>query len=460
MRRFAAVFIISLWIPAQLAKSAEKHVEVDFDQGPDATAVLNEARRLGGVSELKPLLPLMTIAPAERLARVVVPPSLKVNFWPPSASPTSACDAYNPESDGRPAGVLTPCAGTEQVKSCSALSVRDLMPDSLKSLQVPLGSIFGGPFALMPAASAVYREAYGVKGRVDAAPTIPDETRGKLLTDWSTIQSVGAALKGDGSGLDVDDAALYDDAVRINIWRDRINARLKIGNQLLAQYNQGCLSGPIPPDEAAACNRWADQFNACVARHNSSAQRYKQAVDIWNANYDRLEPRVTDFRTKLQNWENTLLKVFIDQANQALTSACAPLISVTASADPAIIKPQMTSLLKAEPKYGEGSQPCPTTYIWKPSGTELGFLGKPDAQSVIFTSSGQRGKQDFRVEASDGFSSKVAGTIVTIDGGKICAVRRAYDRSEDKTTCAYECARPRTISYTGDVPCPQVFDPE
>lgn len=461
MRLLASLAVITFIV--QPVHSSDKKSKVDFDQGPDAHSVLEGARLNAGVSAIPPLKVLMSVTRSERLRGVVVPPSLRLAVWPPSDSPTAACDAYNPENDGRPSGIH--CAEAEKDKACpKGQTVRALLPQFLLDLPVPLGSVFDGPFGPLPLGGAVYREGASLKSRVHASPSIPADTRGALLNDWTEIDTAGSVLTNEGNGLDVDDEALYADAVRLNVWEDRINARLAIGRELLARYNQGCRSGPVPPDEAAACNRWASQFNACVNRHNAAVKRYQQAAAIWDENYDRLEPKVSGFRARVQGWENLKIKPFMEKAKKALAEACAPLVSVSASATPSTIVPRKTSILAAKPKYSDSTpdaKPCPTKFKWKPSITALGSLSSDAGQSVTFTSHGERGTQDLRVEASDDYSTKVAGTVVTIAGGKLCPVTRTYDPAEDKTTCAYACSTPTSPRiFPGNVQCPQMYDPE
>lgn len=66
-----------------------------------------------------------------------------------------------------------------------------------------------------------------------------------------------------------------------------------------------------------------------------------------------------------------------------------------------------------------------------------------------------------RIDPLDEYSTQVAETAVTVAGGVLCQVERTYDRVENKTTCAYNCIYPTpTITLEGNVPCPQIFDPE
>ena len=144
-----------------------------------------------------------------------------------------------------------------------------------------------------------------------------------------------------------------------------------------------------------------------------------------------------------------------------MENACDRLVSVAASATPPVIGPGKVSTLAAIPKYAEtGEKPCPTSYKWSPPPL-LGRLSSSLGKSVTFTAYGKRGKQDMRVEATDEFSSKVAGVIVTVDGGVKCLVEKTPSPDdEDKAICIYSCpfhpVPPITVPAT--VSCPDIYD--
>lgn len=474
MRLNFALAALPLVLSSQLAFAADDKSKVDFDQGPSASAILDEARQRSGVSGARPLKTLRERAPSANLSKIPLLPSLKLVLGPPSESPTAACDAYIPENDGRPSGLLAPCAETEKIKSCPEKpTVRDLLPESLRDLVPPPGTVFGGPFGPMPQAGAIYRDGLGLKNQVQASPSIPDDTRGALLKDWNEIESVGSGLTSDGNGLDVDDGALYTDAQRLNLWADRIDARLAIGRRQAADYNQRCRSGPLPPGEVAACNQWADRFNGCVDRHNASVKRYDQAAAIWDANYNKLEPRVSGFRVRLQNWENLRIKPFIELATKALAAGCRKAASLTIVAPPSKVgttSPGGESVhYVANATYEskpEGSPVC--DLAWSIDNVLLGTLSPQKGSATVFKPNRIRGSGVIKVtEKVSGLSD--TGSII-VQGGRECIktgeVRTppAGPNEPFKVTCTYTCpfTGPQVLflSDPRDYPsCPPVYEP-
>lgn len=476
MRLHLALAALPLLLSAQLAVAADDRPKVDFDQGPNASALLKEAREKSGVAEVRTLREFREIAPSGNLSKISVPPSLKlaVKAPPPSESPTAACEAYAPELDGQPAGLLSACPESETAKSCPENStVRDLLPKFLRDLAVAPGTIFGGPFGPMPRAGAMYREGLGLKNQVQTAPSIPADTRGALLKDWSEIESIGTGLTNDGNGIDVDDGALYTDAVRINVWADRINNRLAILRRLAGEYNQRCRSGPLPPGEVAACNRWADRFNGCVDRHNAAVGRYEQAVAAWNANYDKLEPRVSDFRVRLQNWADLRIKPFIVLATKALTGGCRKATSLTIVAPPSKVgttSPGGESVhYVANATYEskpEGSPVC--DLVWSLDNVLLGTLSPQTGSASVFKPNRIRGSGVIKVaEKISGLSD--TGSII-VQGGRECIktgeIRTPPAGPNDpfKVTCTYTCpfTGPQVLFLSdprGYPNCPTVYEP-
>lgn len=456
MRLNLALAALPFLLSAQFAFAADDKPKVDFDQGPNASAVLKEAREKSGVSEVRTLHEFRETAPSAKLSKISVPPSLKLAVMapPPSESPTSACDAYVPENDGRPSGLRSLCPEKEkgEAESCTAnQTVRDLLPQFLRDLAVAPGTVFGGPFGPMPQAGAVYREGLGLKNQVQAAPSIPADTRGALLKDWSEIDSIGSGLTNDGNGIDVEDGALYTDAVRINVWADRINARLAILRRLAGDYNQRCRSGPLPPGEVTACNQWADRFNGCVDRHNAAVGRYEQAVAAWNANYDRLEPRVSGFRVQLQNWENLRIKPFIELAKKAL-AGCDKLVSMRIDPARPPLLPAGGALqdFHATPAFAApGTNACKVSYLWTTINTSgnIGTLtvSPQTERHATLTTGNDSAEGSVVIEGVDttGAKASASAPVKVLKGAQQCREEGTQCLPEAggqfKLVCTYNC---------------------
>lgn len=447
---------------------AEDH-KVDFNSGIDRSGIIETAGRQKKQRWAKPLAKIQDFStkfvdldnlprPAQSAPTTptIATSAAKDAFFPPSAV---ACDQMPPSSDDPGGGTPALCGKKRRTDSASSPAAN----------VVPIT----GPYEPLPRDDKDYQDAVWLKsqiegiGVVNGVPTakgsIPPPVRDGLLNRWPPLYSKRTELIAQARPLDADDEALSRFAYRLNVWLDNIKRRKPILDSQLAQYNSGCLGRPLPEDEYRQCESYRLRFNDCVARHNASLSERNRLADVWYQGKSCLTTRGNSFRARVTDWVIGLVRPWATDARAALAKACDPLVSVAATATPATILPRKTSTLNAEPKYsssGPDSKPCPTKFKWKPLATGRGALNSDSEQSVTFTSSGERGSQDFRVEASDDFSTKVAGTIVKIAGGTICRVTRTYDPTDDKTTCVYHCTQPTpTLTLGGNVPCPEMFDP-
>lgn len=443
--------------------------QVDFNNSRDKSGIIETARKwkdtrwaqpLDEVKEISTKFYELDALPRPSQPAPVVPtistPTAKGAFYPPS---DVVCDQMPPSADDPGGGTPALCGKKRRADSASSPSAN----------VVPIT----GPYEPLPRDDQDYQDAVWLKsqiegiGAVNGAPTakgsIPPPVRDALLNRWPPLYSKRTELIAQARPLDADDEALSRFAYRLNVWLDNIKRRKPILDSQLAQYNSGCLGRPLPEDEYSKCESYRLRFNDCVGRHNASLNERNRLADVWYQGKSCLTTRGNSFRARVTDWVSGIVKPWAADARAALAKACDPLVSVAATATPPTIEPQKTSTLMAEPKYaasGPDSKPCPTKYKWSPAITVMGILSGETSQSVTFTSFGQRGTQDFRVEASDDFSVKVAGVVVKIEGGKLCAVRRTYDRAENKTACAYQCAQSApTYYYPGDVLCPPIFEP-
>jgi len=443
--------------------------QVDFDKGKDHSGIVETARKQKSKRWAKPLDKIKEFstkfADLDNMPRpaqsspttpTIAPLVSTAALFPPSAV---ACEQMPPSSDDPGGGTPALCGKKRRTDSASSPAA-NIVPIT-------------GPYEPLPRDDKDYQDAVWLKsqiegiGAVNGVPntkaSIPPPVRDALLNRWPPLYSKRTELIAQARPLDADDEALSRFAYRLNVWLDNIKRRKPILDSQLAQYNSGCLGRPLPDDEYKQCESYRSRFNDCVGRHNASLNERNRLAGVWQEGKNCLTSRGNSFRARVRDWITLIVKPWVEDARKALANACDPLISVSATATPPTIEPQKTSTLTAEPKYsttGPDSKPCPTTYKWSPTFTTMGNLDGVTSQTVTFTSSGLRGRQNFRVEASDDFSTQFAGVFVTIAGGRLCAVQRTYDRTENKTTCAYQCAQSSPTSYfPGDVPCPQIFDP-
>lgn len=405
--------------------------------------------------------------PSARLAAIGVPAALKLAAAPPpSDSPTLACESYIPENDGRPSALTFSCREAEKHAECAnPPTLAELIPEQFKNLAIAPGSVFGGPFGPKPRGGSPYIEGLGLKNRLESAPSIPAETLGALLKDWRVIDATATRLESDGNGLDVEDGALYTDAVRINHWSDRIQARLPILRRLASDYNQRCRSGPLPPGEVTACNQWAARYNTCVDRHNASVKRYEQAVAAWNADYDRLEPRVGGFLARIRDWEATRIKPFITLARQAL-DGCDKLVGMRI--DPA--RPPLLPAggakqdFHATPAFAApGTNACKVTYLWTTTNTN-GNIGSiavsPQTERhATLTTGDDSAEGSVQVEGVDISGAKASSPpapVKVVKGALQCQVTGTQclpdAGGQFKLICTYNCCGSTEIADPVQVP--------
>lgn len=443
--------------------------QVDFNSGKDRSGIVESAGRQKKQRWAKPLTKIEEFStkfaeldnlprpsPPEPVAAVSAAPTAEGAFYPPSGI---ACEKMPPSSDDPGGGTPALCGKTRR-SAVAGESDANIVPIT-------------GPYEPLPRDDQDYQDAVAlksqiegvgvVKGALNDKASIPPPIRDALLNRWPPLFSKRTELIAQARPLDADDEALSRFAYRLNVWLDNIKRRKPVLDSQLAQYNSGCLGRPLPEDEYRQCESYRIRFNDCAARHNASLNERNRLAGVWQEGKNCLTARGNSFRARVTDWVIGIVKPWAADARAALAKACDPLVSVAATATPQTIGPRKTSLLKAEPKYsttGPDSKPCSTKFKWSPDINLMGSLDDRYSQSPTFTSFGPRGSQDFRVEATDDFSSKVGGAVVTIAGGVKCLVTRTYDSGEDKTTCAYSCPFHGSFSQThaGNVPCSDMYD--
>jgi hypothetical protein len=469
MRRQHFIVLMFASLISAVSTSHAGDTQVDFDKGKDHSGIVETARKQKNKRWAKPLDKIKEFstkfADLDNTPRpnqsapttpTIAPMVSTAAFFPPSAV---ACDQMPPSSDD-PGGSTPALCGKKRRSNAASSPGANVVPIT-------------GPYEPLPRDDKDYQDAVWLKSQIDgigavngvpnAKASIPPAVRDALLNRWPPLYSKRSDLIAQARPLDADDEALSRFAYRLNVWLDNIKRRKSLLDSQGAQYDSGCLGRPLPEDEYRQCESYRLRFNNCVAGHNASLNERTRLADAWYQGKSCLTTRGNSFRARVTDWVIGLVRPWVADARAALAKACDPLISVAATATPPTILPRRTSTLNAEPKYsnsGPDSKPCPTQYKWKPAASNMGFLNSSTDQSVTFTSSGERGRQDFRVEASDDFSTKIDGVIVTVAGGTLCPVTRTYDPTEDKTTCVYQCSIPTTpLTVPGNVPCPQIFEP-
>lgn len=451
---------------------------IDFDKGIDGTGIIERAQKQGRMRRARPLHPLLELIkqpPELESLRSLYPEARIANvteFKEPATPkgrlplPTLGCDRMPPGSDDPGGATPSLCITNKQANQAR------LAPSN------PNFGPITGPYEPLPRDNEEYKQSVilkeklgtageGLIAEVAALPSgkdrsIPGHVRNALLTRWFALDQERTNLIIAARPLDADDEALSRFGFRLNTWLDRIRARKQILDSNVSDYNRICLGRPLPDDEFKQCEDFRSRYKSCAEAHNASLAERNRLTGLWQDNRKCLEARGTDFRTWVLNWINQVIKPWIGDSTQALENACDRLISVTATASPAVITPRRSSTLTAIPKYAEtGEKPCPTQFKWNPLTSIWGGLNSQKEQVVQFTSTGQRGSPKFVVIATDEFSSKEAEAGVTVAGGRICPVDRNWDPVEDKTRCEYRCVAPTMpLTLPGNVPCPQMFDDE
>lgn len=476
MRRALSFLTVSCLLAVGVIRAGDTP-SIDFDKKIDSTGIVEQAKQQGKMRRARPFEPLKELKPLPpelEALRTLQSPKVKEETSSSQVQefqkgrlplPTLACDQMPPSADDPGGETPSLCLDVKRPKRGSKVnSIENFAPIT-------------GPYEPLPRDNEEYRQSVQLKEKlgtggegieiaalrkISKGSSIPGPVRDALLTRWFALDQERTNLILASRPLDSDDEALYRFAVRINTWYDKIVARKRILDSNIADYNRLCLGRQLPRDEYEQCEAYRARGNRCVELHNASLAENDRLVGVWKSGKKCLEVRGADFRTWVLNWINQVIKPWLGDATQAIENACDRLISLSATATPPVIAPRGSSTFAAIPKYADtGEKPCPTKFMWDPFGSAIGQIRSQRDQVVTFTSSGQRGSQQFRVEAADDFSTKVAGVVVTVAGGKLCPVDRTYDREENKTHCIYRCSVPTTpLTFTGDLPCPQVFEPE
>lgn len=469
MRRQEVFAVLLAGLICAATSSLAGDPAVDFNNGRDKSGIVEAAVKKGKKRWANPLAKINE--PSNKFVELDGLPrrtSVEARIEPSEPAsqgrlplPTGvACDQLPPSSDD-------PGGGTPAL--CAPSKARQPSIENPAAKTVPIT----GPYEPIPRDNPDYQDALALKSQlegvgvakpIDRIGAIPPPIRDGLLSRWPPLDSKRTELIGAARPLDADDEALSRFAFRLNVWLDNIFQRRRILESQGGEYDRLCLGRPLPDDEFAQCKAYQSRLNSCIGSHNASLSERNRLAGVWQDGKNCLLTRGGAFRARVINWVNDIVRPWTEDVRKALANSCDPLVSVTATAAPPTIGPRKNSVLSAIPKYsnsGPGSKPCPTTYKWTPSQTGMGLLITPsDRQQTTFQSSGMPGSQDFRVAATDNFSTKVGGVVVTVAGGVRCLVERHYDPGEDTTTCNYSCPFHGVFSQThaGDVPCPEFYD--
>lgn len=457
MRRVAMSIVVScfsfLAVPAIFAE----HPKIDFDQEVNASDTLGRARENAGVivPRLRSIrrriqLPFEPQHSSGLPRRDSLPPrdaSKAVDL--PNA--LEACQKWDPGQDGAGSSVSANCLAPEQVKGAKDGEAINI-------------SLRTGPYQPLPINNASYHAARTYPPKLQ---NLPPPVREPLLRDFNEIETIRTGLIKEGGDLDVEDEKVDFEARRLQVWSRRIDDRGAILDAQLAQYNQQCRSGPLPPNDVTACRNWARVFNGCVDRHNASVDRFNPAATAWRESLKRIQTLGGAFKAKVQNWDDFKIKPFMERAKKALEEGCEPVKSVKMiPRGPITLKTRGDTLPMRGFAIFDGDNPCPIkNYDWqKANGT--GDIGRLLEDSVdpslatLTTGPGEAsGAAVLNVRDSKGNLAQGAVVISVLDTVRTCELNRLASHPINQNVCTYICSNSNPTGPLDQYGIPDPNDP-
>lgn len=230
MRRVASLLVVLSIISIPSYVGGADDPKVDFDQGVDASALLNRAHQsVPGTNgarprPLRPILERIKLSPQmeEKIANENPLPDRP--FAPGALRP---CESYVPENDGRASGKLgetlsSSLTCTEEERLQFIWGDRAKWPYEPASAQ---SGTLDDAYARIPADSQAYKNSEYWLAQV---PRLPVAQRPPFESQHRNISATRANLIADGRGHDQAEVQLVERAKALNVWSARIDARRKL----------------------------------------------------------------------------------------------------------------------------------------------------------------------------------------------------------------------------------------
>lgn len=333
--------------------------EIDFNNGRDASGIIEHARKQGRLRYALPLDPIEEAGPQPaglETLPALPEPSIEVETTGKLPLPTGTGCEQDPGKDD-------PGGETPSLCAVSKAASRNLKATML----VPIT----GPYEPLPRDNPEYKDSIVLRERLmgDVGKTgpVPPPVRDALLNRWNLLDAKRTELIRAARPLDTDDERLSRFARRLNVWFDRIMQRKAVLDANAATYNRVCLGRPLPEDEFRQCEAYRSRFNSCVDRHNASLRERNRLAGVWQSGKECLVRRGVPFREMVANWANRTVKPWISDAIKALEGSCRKVKSVRITpANPVPLRTGGDTLtMQGFPVHEEGEgSPCPIV-DWK-----------------------------------------------------------------------------------------------
>lgn len=470
MRRIP--FSAALLLLAGLLRAADSP-PVDFDNGRDASGIIEHARKQGRLRYALPLDPIEEAGPQPAgldSLPALTEPAIEVETTGKLPLPIGTGCEQDPGADD-------PGGETPSLCAVSKAASRSRGATTL----VPIT----GPYEPLPRDNPEYKESLALRERIigDVGVTgpIPPPVREALLNRWNLLDAKRTELILAARPLDTDDERLSRFARRLNVWFDLIMQRKAVLDANTATYNRLCLGRPLPDDEFRQCEAYRSRFNSCVDRHNASRRERNRLVGVWQSGKQCLEARGVPFREMVANWANRTVKPWISDAIKALAGDCDAVKRVNMS------PPNPTDLMtggdtlrmQGFPVHeGNGENPCPIKkWDWKkvPRRGDIGTLTEASEPSMATLVTGPQeafGAVDLVVTDSKG-NTGPGSVVVTVKSAlQTCALIEEVSHPRVRNRCEYRCRNSRPwgpldvygmpdIANPGEMICrPFILDPD
>lgn len=445
MRRapFFAILSAGLLSVAGLLRAGDSP-PVDFDNGRDASGIIEHARKQGRLRYALPLDPIKEAGPQPaglETLPALPEPSIEVETTGRLELPTGTGCEQDPGKDD-------PGGETPSLCAASKAATRNLKAAAL----VPVT----GPYEPLPRDNPEYKESIALReriiGDVGVTGTIPPPVREALLNRWNLLDAKRTELIQAARPLDTDDERLSRFARRLNVWLDRINQRRTVLNANAATYNRLCLGRPLPDDEFRQCEAYRSRFNNCVDRHNASLGERNRLAGVWQSGKQCLESRGIPFREMVANWANRTVKIWNLDATKALAGGCRKVKSVRITpANPVPLRTGGDTLtLQGFPVHEEGEgSPCPiVSWEWSKFSDDgdIGTLTPLSDPSMAQLVTGPRegvGSVILKVTDSMKNTAERAVPVRVSAAVDTCELDALASHPRVRDICVYKCAGSR-----------------
>lgn len=316
MRKFDSLRLLLVLVLGTTPVAQATGPNIKFDQGIDATGIVDHVRKQERRRQLKPLPPPVEFnLPRELSERGIADVQPRVGLKaheessPSFSGPLPLPDQVACEMEGMSPSLDDP--GGETIDLCGSAKSKDRIP----TIGMNLAPITG-PYEPLITGNEKYVEGLALKERlgtvgegirlsrnlIDFGKGVALPVRNLLLDRWKNqVEVPKSDLISKARPLDAKDEKLSQSGDRLIVWNARGARRGDVLEGHKKQFESLCV-GELPEDAFEQCVDFESRLRSCIEAHNTSFQKLQKLAATWLRSKECLEEDGKTFREKVGEW--------------------------------------------------------------------------------------------------------------------------------------------------------------